>query len=118
VLCPLSLDVPAWGDEAEQIRSEASGRTAALIARLQEAGIPARGEVIDGSPADAVRIARTAHHVNAVLIASRQGDALPDGDEISAAAGEASVEYVSTDGQASTPSGGQASTPSGAPEGR
>ncbi len=105
VLCPLSLDGPAWTDEAEEIRTEASSRTATLIARLQEAGIQTRGEVVDGSPADAVRLARTEHHADLVLIASRAGDAVTETDEITAAAGDVRVEYVTTDGQASTASG-------------
>jgi hypothetical protein len=105
VLCPLSLDGPGWSDEAEVIRTEASGRTATLIARLQEAGIQSRGEVIDGTPADAVRLARTAHHANVVLIASRPGDPITETDEITAAAHGMSVEYVTTDGHASTAPG-------------
>ena len=105
VLCPLSLDGPAYTPEAEAVRAEASRRTATLIARLQEAGIQARGETIDGSVADAVTVARMAHHADTALLATRPGDQLEITDEITEAAGAMTIEQVSTDGTTSTASG-------------
>ena len=105
VLCPLSLDVPSGSPEAEDLRNEASGRAAILIARLQEAGIQARGEVLDGSVAAAVRVARTAHHADVALLATRPGDQLEISDEITKAAGTMLIEQVTTDGQTSTAPG-------------
>ena len=90
ILCPLSLDGPGWTDEAEAIRSEASTRTAALISQLQQAGIQTRGEVVDGTPADAVRLARTAHKADIVLLSE------PISESITEAAGALRVEHIST----------------------
>jgi hypothetical protein len=105
VLCPLSLDGPSTSPEFDAIRAEASGRTATLIARLQEAGIQTRGEIIDGSVTDAIKVARTAHHANIVLLATRPGDRIEITDDITAAAGPMDLEQVTTDGQTSAPSG-------------
>jgi len=105
VLCPLSLEGPSTSPEAEAVRTEASGRTATLIARLQEAGIQTRGEVVDGSVTDAVKIARSAHHADTVLLATRPGDRVEITDDITAAAGKMGIEQVTTDGQTSTASG-------------
>ncbi len=105
VLCPLSLDVPSGSPEAEDLRNEASGRTAILIARLQDAGIQTRGEVLDGSVAAAVKIARTAHRADIALLATRPGDQVEITDEITEAAGTMTVEQVTTDGHTSTAPG-------------
>jgi cytochrome c oxidase subunit 1 len=105
VLCPLSLDVAPNSPEANAQRKEASGRTATLIARLQEGGIQTRGEVIDGSVIDAIRVARRAHRADTALLATRPGDQLEITDAITSAAGKMTLEQVTTDGQTSTASG-------------
>jgi cytochrome c oxidase subunit I len=105
VLCPLSLDVPSNSPEAEERRTEASGRAATFIARLQEAGIQARGEVLDGSVANAVRVARTAHHADVALLATRPGDQVEITADITKAAGKMTIEQVTTDGQVATAPG-------------
>ena len=105
VLCPLSLEGPATTPEAEAVRSEASRRAATLIARLQEAGIQTRGETIDGSVADAVKVARAVHHAGTALLATRPGDQLEITEDITTAAGTMTLEQVSTDGRTSTASG-------------
>ena len=95
VLCPLSLDGPGWTDDAESVRDAAAERARAVIASLQEAGIPARGEVIDGDPAEAARIARDSYGATSVLVGTIAGRGDADIVEaVTAAAQPVPVEHV------------------------
>ncbi len=95
ILCPLSLDGPGWTDDAETVRDAAAGRARDAIARLQQAGIPARGEVIDGDPAEAARIARDSYRATTILVASVAGRGDADVVEtVTQAAAPVPVEHV------------------------
>lgn len=98
VLCPLSLDGPGWSDEAEDVRNEAAGRARQTLAALQAAGIPSRGEVIDGDPVAAASIARSAYSADRILVCSIRGREADDVvSAIGAAAGGTEVEHVIID---------------------
>ena len=108
VLCPMSLSVPGWTDEAEERRRGAIERVRATIDRLQAAGVQARGEVIDGGPAEAAGLARTAHRCDkVVLFPARNNGTRWDDDEtlgrVREAAGSLPVDVVLVD--AAAPSG-------------
>ncbi len=97
LLYPMALDGPGWTDEAEELRSAASERVAGAIGRLQEAGVQARGEVLDGDAAVAARVAREVHSAQSVLIVAMRGGRL-DSDEalqaVTAAAAPVPVERI------------------------
>ncbi|MDX6554025.1 MAG: cytochrome c oxidase subunit, partial [Miltoncostaeaceae bacterium] len=109
LLAPLGLDGPGWTDEAEERRTEAVGRVRATIDALQEAGVQASGEVIDGDAVEAARVARTAHGAGLIqLFPARHAEAW-DGaalEAVQAAAGSVPVEVAIIDAEApAAPSG-------------
>jgi hypothetical protein len=109
LLCPLSLDGPGWTDDAERARDEASTRVQRALGALVEDGIPARGEVVDGGPAEAARAAvadQSATEIALVAVRGRGGeDAL---DDVRAAAAPIPVELIQVDAETpAAPSGGQ-----------
>jgi Cytochrome C and Quinol oxidase polypeptide I len=105
LLAPMALEGPGWTDEAEVLRVATSERVRAAIDALQEAGIQARGEVLDGDAAAAARVARSAYSAETILIVATRGSRL-DSDEalaaVQAAAGGATVERVVVDAEAPT----------------
>ena len=109
VLAPLGLDGPGWTDEAEERRAEAVARVRTTIDALQEAGVQASGEVLDGDAAEAARVARTAHRADLILLSpARQAEAWegPALDAVQAAAGSVPVEVTPIDTEApAAPSG-------------
>jgi cytochrome c oxidase subunit I len=103
VLCPLSLDGPSWTDEAERIRTEAAERARATIARLQAGGLQVRGEVVDGDPVEAARIATDAYRAERVLVASARGrESAEVVTAVQTAVGDVPVEHVVVDAEAPT----------------
>ena len=88
----MALEGPGWTDEAEALRVATSERVRAAIDALQDAGIQARGEVLDGDAAAAARVARSAYSAETILIVATRGSRL-DSDEalaaVQAAAGDA-----------------------------
>jgi len=106
ILCPLSIDGPGWSDDADRLRDEATARTRALIEQLQDSGIQAAGEVVDGDPGAAAKIARTDYGVDAVLVASYRRTTGWVVGQVRAAVGDTAVEHVVVDTEApAAPSG-------------
>jgi heme/copper-type cytochrome/quinol oxidase subunit 1 len=104
ILCPLSIDGPGWTDDAERVRVEAMGRARTTIEALQESGIQARGEVVDGDPAAAAAVARTAYSADTILVASYQRDSADQMlTAVTEAAGSTPVEHVIVDSEAAAP---------------
>ena len=105
LLAPMALEGPGWTDEAEALRVATSERVRTAIDALQDAGIQARGEVLDGDAAAAARVARSAYSAETILIVATRGSRL-DSDEalaaVQAAAGDATVERLVVDAEAPT----------------
>jgi hypothetical protein len=97
LLHPMGLEGPGWTDEAEEQRAAASERVREALDRLQEAGLQARGEVLDGDAAEAARVAVAVHGAQAILVVATRGGSL-DTDEalarVTAAAGSVPVERI------------------------
>jgi hypothetical protein len=81
------------------------------IDRLQDAGIQARGEVLDGDAGEAARVAVTAHRPDELLVIAVRGGGLASDDSLAAVrqrAGSVPVETVVVDTEApASPSGSQ-----------
>ncbi|MFN8110230.1 MAG: cbb3-type cytochrome c oxidase subunit I [Thermoleophilia bacterium] len=106
LLCPLSIDGPNWADDANTARDEAARRTQRAIQRLQDAGIQAHGEVVDGGPEAAAVIARDAFHADSVLLCTRSRESAGDLEAVQRAAAPVTVEHVVVDsGAQPAPSG-------------
>ncbi len=109
ILYPMALAGPGWTDEAEARRSAATDRVRSAIATLQDAGVQARGEVLDGDAAAAARIAVADHAAGLVLVAATPGGRLDSAETltaVTAAAGEVPVERIVVDaGAPASPSG-------------
>ncbi|MGD9571815.1 MAG: cytochrome c oxidase subunit I [Thermoleophilia bacterium] len=100
LLYPMALAGPGWTDDAEDIRAAATERVRGAIAGLQDAGVNARGEVLDGDAAAAAAIARTDHAAGLILVAATPGGRLSSDDAlaaVTAAAGEVPVERIVVD---------------------
>jgi cytochrome c oxidase subunit I len=110
ILYPMALGGPGWTDEAEARREAATERVRAAIAALQDAGVQARGEVLDGDAAAAARIAATDHSAGLVLVAATRGGRLDSEETLAAvtsASGGVPVERIVVDaGAPASPSGG------------
>jgi hypothetical protein len=97
LLHPMALEGPGWTDEAEEQRAAASERVREALDRLQEAGLQARGEVLDGDAAEAARVAVTVHGAQSILVVATRGGALDTDDalaSVTAAAGSVPVERI------------------------
>ncbi|MCB0872073.1 MAG: cytochrome c oxidase subunit I [Thermoleophilia bacterium] len=107
VLCPLSIDGPEWGDDAQRSRAEANARAAAAISALQDAGIQAHGELVDGGPEAAARVARDAYRADTIMVCTyRRENAEGTMTAVTAAAAPVQVEHVVVDaGAPAAPSG-------------
>jgi hypothetical protein len=105
MMAPLNLQVPGWTDQAGERRDEITARMQRTIANVGTMGVHADGEVIDGSAADAVKIAIDEYGAGRILlIATRRGPLDGEGvlDAASAAAGDVPVERVVVDAEAPT----------------
>ncbi|MFP5451630.1 MAG: cbb3-type cytochrome c oxidase subunit I [Thermoleophilia bacterium] len=103
LMAPLGLQVPGWTDEAAERRDEVTGRMQRTIGTLGTLGVHADGEVLDGSAADAVKLALREYRVGRVLLVVTPGgplDAPGVLDAAQAAAGEVPVERVVVDAEA------------------
>jgi cytochrome c oxidase subunit 1 len=111
LLHPMDLDGPGWTDEAEEQRTAAFDRVRATIDAIQEVGVQARGEVLDGDAAAAAKVAVTAHRAEHIVVVAARGGAL-DSDEslaaVRAAAGAVPVDSVVVDTEAPASPSGQA----------
>jgi hypothetical protein len=70
ILCPLNLTGPDWKDDAVDARSAAVARVRRMIDLLQNSGIHAEGEVVDGPPLDEIRSALGRFRPDEVLIST------------------------------------------------
>ena len=109
LLHPMSLEVPGWTDEAEEIRTAAFERVRAAIDALQRAGVQARGEVLDGDAATAALVAVRDHHADEILVVATRGGRLDSVDtleSVKAAVGDVPAEQIVVDAEApASPSG-------------
>ena len=109
LLYPMALEGPGWTDEAEERRSAASERVRAAIDALARSGVQARGEVLDGDAAQAVRLGVAEHGADEILVVATRGGRLDSEDAVgavSSAAGSVPVERVVVDAEApASPSG-------------
>jgi hypothetical protein len=111
LLDPMDLAGPGWTDEAEEQRSAAFDRVRGSIDALHDAGVQARGEVLDGDAAAAARVAVTAHEVDEIVVVAARGGALDSDDSLAAvraAAGAVPVDTVIVDTEAPASPSGQA----------
>jgi hypothetical protein len=70
LLMPLSLTGPDWGEEADEARRAAVARARRTIDLLQDSGIQAEGEVVDGAPIDEIRAALPRYRPDEILIST------------------------------------------------
>jgi cytochrome c oxidase subunit 1 len=70
VLCPLNLSGPDWKEDAVEARRAAVARVRRMIDLLQDSGIHAEGEVVDGPPLDEIRSALGRFRPDEVLIST------------------------------------------------
>ncbi|MGI9540322.1 MAG: cytochrome c oxidase subunit I, partial [Miltoncostaeaceae bacterium] len=109
LLVPMALTGAGWTDAAEAQRASTVDRTRAVIDAFQDAGIQARGEVLDGSAAEAARLGRAAHGAEVILAVAARGaeqwDTGADADDLRAAAEHVPVEIVAVDTGATTGTG-------------
>jgi len=108
LVCPLSLDGPGWTEDANRARDEAAERVERALGVLIEAGVPARGEVVDGDPAAAAGVAVGSYAANEILLVAVKGRGGDDAaDPVTAAVAPIPVELVQVDAEAPTaPAGG------------
>lgn len=103
ILCPLSIDGPGWTEDAERARDEAEVRVQAALGALIEAGVPARGELVDGGPAQAARIGVSAFGATEVALVAVRGRGGEQAlDEVRAAVAPVPAELVLVDAEAPT----------------
>jgi cytochrome c oxidase subunit 1 len=108
LVCPLNLPSPSWGEEADALRAEAVRRVREAVDLLQQAGIQAQGEVVDGDAKVAVSGALALHRPDEVIVVTYPDEpGVPAEEAVVAAAQGVPVEYVRLDVEAPTaPAGG------------
>lgn len=89
--CAVNIQGPEWTGEALAAREDAVARVRSTIDRLQAAGVPAQGEVIDRDAATAARTLVPVHKPDAILVAS---DLAGAEDAVTAAAPGVRVESL------------------------
>ena len=97
LVLPARVPDPEWGDEATEIRRVAIATVHDAVKNLQDSGVVAQGEVVDGGTAEAARTVAGAIHPDTLVIVGGEELGETEMSEIRVAAPGVDVERITLD---------------------
>ncbi len=97
LVLPARVPEPEWGDEATEVRRAAIQTVHDAVKDLQDSGVIAQGEVVDGGSAEAARTVASAILPDTLLIVGGEALGETEMSEIRVAAPGVDVELISLD---------------------